>query len=185
MIIVISGPSGVGKSTVVSRLLETMEGIDRSISVTTRKLRGDESDGVEYFFTSREDFVKIRDEGKLLEWAEVHGNLYGTSEEFVDGRLGEGRSVLLEIDVQGGMKVKARKPESMLIFIMPPSFEELEERLRGRETDDDEVIRQRLANANRELGYSSKYDYRVVNGDLDECVGEIRDIITSGSGVGR
>ncbi|MBU8922003.1 MAG: guanylate kinase [Bacteroidales bacterium] len=185
MIIVISGPSGVGKSTVVSRLLETMEGIEASISVTTRSIRGDEEDGVEYFFTSRGDFAKIRDEGQLLEWAEVHGNLYGTSEKFVDERLAEGMSVLLEIDVQGGTKVKVRKPESLLIFIMPPSFEELEKRLRGRDTDGDEVIRQRLANARREMEYSSKYDYRVVNGDLDKCVGEIREIITSGRVAGR
>jgi guanylate kinase len=183
MIIVISGPSGVGKSTVASRLLDTMQGIDRSISFTTRDIRGKEKKGVEYVYASREEFEKIRDEGRLLECADVHGNLYGTSKEFVDGRLAVGRSVLLEIDVQGGLEVKGQRPESMLIFIMPPSLEELEERLRGRETDEEEVIMERLANARREVEEGSKYDYRVVNDDLGECVAEIRDIINSGSGA--
>ena len=182
MIVVVSGPSGVGKSTVVDEVLERTPGIEKSVSLTTRERRGSERDGVEYRFVDEDEFERIRERGDLLEWAEVHGNLYGTSAEAVDGMLGRGVSVLLEIDVQGGMEVRKKRPGAITIFIMPPSIQELERRLRGRGTDDEEVIRRRLDNARREIEMSGDYDYRVVNGDLEACVEKTREIITGAMG---
>lgn len=178
MIIVISGPSGVGKSTIADIVLERSPGMVRSVSITTRGKRGREKDGVDYFFVSREDFLAEADSGRLLEWAEVHGNMYGTRLDFVEEQLGAGRDVLLEIDVQGGMKVSGKRPDALMIFILPPSIEELERRLRGRGTDSEEVIRRRLENAARELEYRDRYRHRVVNDRIDDCVEEVLGIIT-------
>jgi guanylate kinase len=177
LIVVISGPSGAGKSTVVEKVLERSSGLVRSVSVTTRMPRAGDVDGEDYHFVSPEEFAATRDAGRLLEWAEVHGNLYGTEAEQVDRSIAGGKSVLLEIDVQGGRSVKAARPGAVLIFLRPPSDEILEERLRGRGTDEEAVILKRLENARRELEAAEDYDYRVVNDDLDRCVGEILEII--------
>ncbi len=174
---VISGPSGVGKSTVVKRVLEASRNMVSSTSLTTRSPREAEKNGKDYFFVSRDEFIVRRDNGELLEWAEVHGNLYGTLDEFVNKQLVGGYDVLLEIDVQGGLTVKEKRPETLMIFLMPPSRSELEKRLRERRTDNEDVIVRRLANAGRELEYSEKYEYQVVNDSVDRCMAEVIDII--------
>jgi guanylate kinase len=176
-LVVVSGPSGAGKSTVVDRMLERSSRLVASVSVTTRPPRGDERDGVDYFFVSREEFERRREAGAFLEWAEVHGNLYGTPGAFVARMLEEGMSVVLEIDVQGGMLVRDSHPEAVLIFLMPPGFEALRERLRGRATDDAEVISRRLENARREISYYGRYDYIVVNDEIDRCVDDCLAIV--------
>jgi guanylate kinase len=179
LLIVISGPSGVGKSTVSDEVLRRSKRLVRSVSLTTREPRAGDVDGKNYFFVSPAEFAARRDSGSLLEWAEVHGNLYGTEAEQVDRALAGGKSVLLEIDVQGGMKVKGARPEAVLVFLLPPSEEVLEERLRGRGTDGEEVIRRRLGNARREMEAAGDYDYRVINDDLGKCVDEVLEIIES------
>jgi guanylate kinase len=176
-IVVISGPSGVGKSTVAMKVLERSPHMVRSVSVTTRDPRPGDVDGIDYHFVSREEFERRREAGRFLEWAEVHGNLYGTEAEHVDRLLASGKSVLLEIDVQGGRAVKSARPGAILIFLMPPSEGVLEERLRGRGTDEEEVILRRLRNARRELESASEYDFRVVNDDLGGCVEEVLEIV--------
>jgi guanylate kinase len=180
-IVVVSGPSGVGKSTVVDRVLERLANFVHSVSVTTRPPRGGERDGEDYFFVAPEEFMKRRDAGELLEWAEVHGYLYGTPAAFVEKKLSEGSSVVLEIDVQGGMSVKDGNPDAVLVFLLPPSYSVLRERLAGRGTDDDEVIRRRLDNARREISYFNRYDYVVVNDDLARCVDDILAVIRAES----
>ena len=177
MIVVISGPSGAGKSTVVEKVLEKSSGLVRLVSVTTRMPRAGDVDGEDYHFVSPEEFAARREAGRFLEWAEVHGNLYGTEAEQVDRSIDGGKSVLLEIDVQGGRSVKAARPGAVLIFLLPPSDEILEERLRGRGTDEEAVILKRLENARRELEAAEDYDHRIVNDDLDRCVGEVLEII--------
>ncbi len=179
IIIVISGPSGAGKSTVVRRLLELSPSISPSVSVTTRKPRGSEIDGKDYFFVTEEEFIRKRDAGEFLEWAVVHGNLYGTLTSFIDAKLGEGSDLLLEIDVQGGLSIKEKRPGAVMIFLLPPSWEELEKRLRGRGTDSADVIAERLRNARSEMEYADKYDIRVVNDSVERCVSEISEIVES------
>lgn len=180
-IIVISGPSGVGKSTIVERLLERCDDISRSVSMTTREPRAGERDGEDYFFVTEREFAQRRDAGELLEWATVHGNLYGTPGRYVDERIGSGHRVLLEIDVQGGMKVKEKRPDAVLVFLLPPGLEELERRLLGRGTDDEAVVRRRLKNARWELGFYDAYDYLVVNEAIAPCVDDVLCIVRSES----
>jgi guanylate kinase len=180
-LVVVSGPSGVGKSTVVDRVLRHAANFVSSISVTTRPPRGAERDGVDYFFVSREEFERRREAGELLEWAEVHGNLYGTPAAFVAGKLSAGVNVILEIDIQGGMSVKKRYPDAVLIFLHPPDFETLKARLDGRATDQEAVIRRRLDNARRELGFANRYDYLVINDDVDRCAEDCLAIIRAES----
>ncbi|MDD4858546.1 MAG: guanylate kinase [Candidatus Krumholzibacteria bacterium] len=176
-IVVFSGPSGVGKSTVVDRVLKHVSNFVSSVSVTTRSARGAERDGVDYFFVTRGEFERRRDGGEFLEWAEVHGNLYGTPAAFLAASLARGANVLLEIDVQGGMSVRERYPDAVLVFLVPPDLETLKARLRGRATDDDEVIRRRLENAKREIEYFKRYDYVVVNDDVERCADDCLAII--------
>jgi guanylate kinase len=177
LLVVVSGPSGVGKSTIVDRVLSRLPGYVPSVSVTTRAPRGGERDGFEYFFVTREEFEKRRADGDFLEWAEVHGNFYGTPAAFVESTLAAGTGVILEIDVQGGMSVRGRFPEAVLIFLFPPDLGTLRTRLDGRATDDEEVIRCRLENAKRELDRFEGYDYVVVNDDVERCAGDCLSII--------
>ncbi|OQX83615.1 MAG: guanylate kinase [Candidatus Latescibacteria bacterium 4484_7] len=176
-VVVISGPSGVGKSTVVERLLAIDKSLRLSISLTTREPRPGEVDGREYHFVSREEFMRVRDEGGFLEWAEVYGNYYGTKRSMVDELLNNGFNVLLEIDVQGGMSVRERMKDAAMIFLVPPSIDELVRRLDRRGTDSEEVIRRRFENAKREIEHFLEYDYIVVNEDIDECVKHVSLII--------
>ena len=166
--LVISGPSGAGKSSVAAWLLETDRDVILSVSCTTRSRRGSEVEGIDYFYVDEADFLARRDRGEYLEWALVHGNLYGTPRAFVDRRMREGKIVLLDIDVQGAMQVRQARSDAVLVFLMPPSLELLEERLRGRSTDSDEVIDRRLLAARREMQTAGAYDYVVVNRDLEE-----------------
>jgi guanylate kinase len=165
--LVISGPSGAGKTSVASWLLERDRDVTLSVSCTTRPRRGREVEGIDYFYVDEADFLARRDRAEFLEWALVHGNLYGTPRSFVDRRMREGKVVLLDIDVQGAMQVRQSRSDAVLVFLMPPTLEALEERLRGRSTDADEVIQRRLAAARREMRTAPAYDYLVVNRDLD------------------
>ena len=174
---VISGPSGVGKGTLRERALDGMENLTYSISCTTRGPRGAERDGVEYRFITERDFEDRIKQGKFLEHARVHGSYYGTLKEDVERELSAGRDVLLEIDVQGALQVRNVLPEAVLLFIAPPSLEELERRLRDRGTEDEDKIRTRLGNAALELEQSGKYDHVIVNGDLEAASSELREII--------
>lgn len=176
---VISGPSGSGKSTLARRAVERPEThAFLSISATTRPQRPGERDGVDYVFLSREQFENARDQGRFLEWAEVHGNLYGTPCDPVEEHLQRGENVVLEIDVQGAAQVRQRVPAAVLIFINTPSLEVLEARLRGRGTDEEAVVQRRLANARRELEQLPLYSRMIVNDDLDRAVEELVAILT-------
>ena len=175
-IYVISGPSGSGKTSIVERL-KNLEGVFYSISVTSRGPRAGEVDGRDYHFVSRDEFGRLVDERRLAEWAEVAGNLYGTPAEALASALHEGKKALVDIDVQGAMRIKEAFPAARLIFIEPPDMNELEHRLRARATDSDESIEKRLELARREMEYLPKYDVAVVNDDLDAAVEEVKRII--------
>lgn len=177
LVIVISGPSGVGKGTVTKELLSRTKNIEISISATTRNPREGEVDGREYFFLSREEFVKKIESGQFVEYACVHGNMYGTLISEVEKRIDMGVNVILEIDVQGGRAIKGKFPDCVSVFILPPSMGELSARLNGRATDDEETIKLRLDTAVTEVKCVYDYDYAVVNDNLEECVDAIKSII--------
>ena len=174
-----SGPSGVGKGTLVAELRRRVPSLGLTVSATTRSPREGEKDGVSYYFLSEEEFGRRVEAGEFLEWANVHGHRYGTLHSEVDRLFDEGRSVVLEIDVQGGLNVRRVRPDTVLVFIEPPSAEELERRLRGRGTEDEATIRLRLDNAASEFEAAASYDERIVNDDLDRAVGELADLIDS------
>ncbi len=152
-------------------------GLEYSVSTTTRPPRAGEKNGVHYNFVSKEEFLMYIKEGRFLEWAEVHGHLYGTDREYIGNKLAEGKSVLLDIDVQGALNIRRKFPGALLIFIAPPSVEALEKRLRGRGADSEESIRARLSQADFEISRSEFYDYKVVNEDLETAIGEVEKII--------
>ena len=170
---VISGPSGAGKGTLVARLLEEVPDAWLSVSATTRAPREGEVDGVSYFFMSREDFMRLVDEGGLLEWAQFAGNCYGTPRANVEEQMAAGKQVILEIEVQGAFQIREKMPEAHLVFIEPPSMAELEKRLRGRGTETEEAIQRRLETAKLELSRKMEYDVRLVNDDLETAVAEL------------
>jgi len=178
ILFVLSAPSGGGKSTILKKVMAGLPGLVFSVSHTTRKPRPGEQDGCEYHFVSRDAFEKIqqRQPSGFLEWAEVHGNLYGTSRDEIERHLQNGRDVVLDIDIQGAMQVlKAAEP--VTIFIAPPSLAELEKRLRRRGTESEEDLSVRLKNAKEELTYQDKYTYLVINDQLAEAIESLRAII--------
>ena len=173
---IISGFSGAGKGTVVNRLLEK-ENYAVSISATTRAPRQGEIDGKNYFFKTRDEFENMIENNQLIEYAEYVGNYYGTPKDYVFQKLDEGYDVILEIEMQGALKVKEKFPETALIFITPPSADELKKRLVGRGTETEEQIDKRMSRAVDECPYMDKYDYIVVNDALDECVDEMHNLL--------
>ena len=175
--IVVSAASGTGKTSLCVRLLQTLSHVERSISYTTRAPRGDEVDGRDYYFVSREKFDEMIEEGEFLEWADVFGQRYGTGESAVRKQLDAGVDVLLDIDVQGGLQVQERLPEAILLFLLPPSMEELRRRLFNRATDAPDEIERRLGEASNEMGQCRQYDYLVLNDDFDKAAADLRSII--------
>ena len=174
---VISGSSGVGKGTVLKGFLEKYPNFMLSISCTTRAPREGEKDGVNYFFISKEEFRNCIDNDKFLEWAEFAGNRYGTKKKYIQQCLDEGKDIILEIDTQGALQVKKKMPEAVLIFICPPSIETLENRLRGRHTEDEDAIQKRLQEVKIELERAKNFDYKVVNDDLEKAIKDLEKII--------
>ncbi len=178
-IYVIAGPSGVGKGTVISRVLADNAALYYSISATTRAPREKECDGVHYFFLSKEAFLEKAARGEFLEYAQYVDNYYGTPAESVDSRIAAGVSVVLEIDTQGALQVKKNRPEAVLIFVAAPSFEALESRLRGRGTETEEKIQKRLREARREYTVGHEFDYIVLNDDVIHAKEQIEAIMTA------
>lgn len=176
LLIIISGPSGSGKGTIVKELIKS-EQYYVSISLTTRTPRIGEEEGIHYFFRSQEEFFKLRDNEELLEWAEFCGNFYGTPKSNVEKKLEEGKNVILEIEVQGALKVKQMYPESVFIFVVPPSMDELRNRLINRGTEKHSVIEERLTRAREEIKLMDRYDYIVVNDVLLMAVSNINTIV--------
>ncbi len=174
---IISAPSGTGKSTVVADLLKRIPDLVYSISYTTRPPRKGEHDGKDYRFVDEMTFRRLVGEGFFAEWAQVHGALYGTPRVEIEDAVAAGKNVILDIDVQGGMALKHHYPKAVTIFLAPPSFEELKERLSGRKTDPEAVIAMRLENAEREMTFRDRYDYCVVNDDLKRACKEVSSII--------
>ena len=177
LLIVVSGPSGAGKGTICQMVRDQLPNLGYSISVTTRKPRVGEVDGVNYFFKTIPQVEEMIAKEELLEYAEVYGNYYGTPRKFVMEQLEAGKDILLEIDIQGALQVKKRFPESVFIFIVPPSLEILAERLHGRGTDTEEVIQRRLASAASEIGYASEYDYVLVNKVAEDEANKMLNIL--------
>ena len=176
---VVSGFSGAGKGTVMKRLLEKYDDYALSISVTTRQPREGEKDGKDYFFRTREQFEKLIEEDALLEYARYVDNYYGTPRAYVEEQLSAGKNVILEIETQGAMKIKEKMPSAFLVFVTPPSMEELEGRLRSRCTEPEEVIQDRLKAAGRESMLMSEYDYILINDVVEECVDRLHGIFLS------
>ncbi|OON95312.1 MAG: guanylate kinase [Candidatus Epulonipiscioides saccharophilum] len=176
--IVISGPSGCGKGTVVKELLK-YSNYKLSISVTTRQKRSTEEEGVHYFFKTQEEFDSMIAGDELLEYANFCGNFYGTPKDYVDKTIKDGFDIILEIEVEGALKIKDKFPEAILIFLIPPTFTELHSRLVGRQTESEDVINYRLSRAREELALYKKYDYIVINDDISEAVRQINAIVES------
>jgi guanylate kinase len=176
---VISGPSGAGKSTIIRHVLNEVGDLGYSVSHTTRRPREKEVAGADYHFVDKETFLKMIREGDFLEWAEVYDDLYGTSRSGLHRSLETGMDVILDVDVQGAANVRAEFADSILIFLLPPSLEALEERLRKRGTDTESAVRTRMEKALREIGECGKYDYIIFNDDLEDAAEKVRSIILS------
>lgn len=176
MLIVVSGPSGCGKGTVLAEILKS-DRIFYSVSATTRSPRPGETDGVNYYFLTKEKFVQLIEEDGMLEYASYCGNYYGTPKRPVEDMLEQGKHVILEIEVQGAMKIMEKRPEAVFVFILPPSLKELERRLNKRGTEAEDVIKKRLSEAAGEINLAYKYDYAVINGELSEAVDDLKAII--------
>lgn len=177
LLVIVSGFSGSGKSTVTKMLLESYDNYALSVSATTRGPREGEVEGVDYFYKTESEFLEMIDRDAFLEYAYYVDHAYGTPAVYVDEQLVSGKDVLLEIEIQGALKVKTRRPDTILIFIAPPSAEELERRLRFRGTETDDVIRSRLHRAYEESEYMDQYDYILINEDINECMRELHDLI--------
>ena len=180
-VIIISAPSGAGKSTIIKQILEQDKSLKLMISATTRAPRGEEKNGVDYFFLTKEEFEKKIENNEFVEYAEVHDNYYGTLKSEIENNLSNSKNMILDIDFQGSKIFcdNYNRSDVLKIFILPPSFQELERRLRGRGTDTEEVIQKRLNNAKKEIEHCGEYDYVVVNDDLDLAIQQVKSIIES------
>ncbi len=179
LLLILSAPSGGGKSTLARRLRATRDDVEVSVSHTTRAPRGEEQNGVEYHFVSKEEFLRLVDEKAFAEYATVYGNFYGTSRAVVEGILSRGNHVILDIDTQGGEQLMAAYPEAVSVFVVPPSLEELEARLRTRGTESEDSLTTRLALAQEEMAVAGRYDYVVVNDQLEPAVKTLHGILDS------
>ncbi len=177
ILFVMSGPSGAGKTTIVKGALKDLEDVEFSVSYTTRRKRRGEIDGKDYFFIGKEKFNSLKEEGEFLEWQEVHGNLYGTSKRYVRSKMKNGVNVLLDIDVKGAMNVKKQIKEAVFIFVAPPSFKALKERLLKRHTEKKEALQKRIEDARYELSMISEFDYLIVNHDVEQSIRQLEAII--------
>ena len=178
-LIIISGPSGAGKGTVLSEVFRSNPNLEYSVSATTRAPRPGEKDGVNYFFVTREEFEQMIAEGAFIEYAQYVENYYGTPKAYVEEQLANGKDVLLEIEIQGALQVKKLRPDALLIFITPPSAEILEQRLTGRGTETPEVIAMRMNRAVEEAAYMDAYDYIIINDQLEDCIEKTHRLIQS------
>ncbi|MDI6800606.1 MAG: guanylate kinase [Thermodesulfovibrionales bacterium] len=174
---VVSAPSGAGKTTLCKRICDTISGVRHSVSYTTRKIRSGEINGVHYMFVDEDEFRTMIADGEFVEWAEVYGNFYGTSRSHIEGMINEGIDVVMDIDVQGAKQIRRHFPDSVLIFIMPPSMMELEKRLVDRRGDSADVIDTRLKNAVEEIREYKIYDYVIINNVFEEAVEELKAVI--------
>ncbi len=177
--VVLSAPSGAGKTTIAKALVEASEDVIFSVSATTRPARDHEVDGVDYHFLSETDFRAMIEADEFVEWAEVHGHLYGTSRQALQAAREEGLFLILDIDVQGAMRMRERVPDVVLVFVLPPSADALVERLAERATEGEDTVARRIENARGELEQASQFDYIVVNENLDEAIQEIRSIVAA------
>lgn len=176
-LIIFTGPSGVGKGTIVKKLFKDLPNVEFSVSCTTRAQRPGEVEGKNYFFKTKQEFQQMIAGDELLEWAEFVGNYYGTPRKFVEEKLAEGKDVFLEIEVQGALQVMQKCPQAVSIFLTPPRFSDLEERLRKRGTETEAVMQERLKKAKEEMGFMDRFTYVVTNDDVDEAVETIRALI--------
>ncbi len=177
ILFIISAPSGSGKTTLCSKLVDSLGGLSRSISMTTRAPRIGERDGIDYIFIEKEEFLKRKKKGEFLEWAEVFDEYYGTPKKYIKHLIAKGQDVILNIDVQGAMKIKKLRIRAVFIFMLPPSIEMLKERLTNRSTDSKKEIRERLKFAKKEMSYLYKYEYVVVNDKLETALEKLRSIV--------
>lgn len=174
---VISGPSGVGKGTLVSEVLKKNKNIELSVSATTRNPRPNEADGINYHFFSKEKFQELINNDELIEWAEFAGNYYGTYESVVEQTLNSGKDLIVEIEVQGALQIKQKRKDAILIFILPPSIEELKNRLKGRKTETEEVIKKRLSIVDSEYKKKDMFNYQIINDKLSTSITKLENII--------
>ncbi len=179
LLIVFSGPSGAGKDTILKKLLESSQNIKLSISATTRSPRTGEQDGIDYHFLTKEKFLQLIEKDEMLEHAEYCGNFYGTPSAPIKNWMNGGNDVILEIEVQGGAQIKKKRPDCVSIFILPPSIQELEQRLRARNTENEETIQKRMAVAREEIKLAKNYDYVVINDTVENAVNKIHTIISA------
>lgn len=179
ILLIVSSPSGAGKTTLCNMLRAEMSDLHFSVSHTTRRPRPGEVDGREYHFVQGDAFMRMVADGVFLEWAQVHGHHYGTSRSEIEQARAEGRGIIFDIDFQGARQIRARLPDAVTVFILPPTLEELERRLRGRGTEDEATVQRRLANAKREIAHYGLFDYVVRNDQLDNAYGRLESIVTA------
>lgn len=179
LLIIVSGPAGVGKGSIVRKMIELSSRVRLSVSATSRKPRPGELEGINYFFKTREQFEEMIKNRELVEWVEYCGNYYGTPKEFVCKEIEKGHSIILEIEVEGALKVRELFPDSVLCFVLPPDFRELERRLRGRGTENEEVIKRRLERAREEFRHINLYDYIILNDTIEDAAQRFVTIVQS------